>query len=391
MATDTVEAADHALSTSVRDVAASECDIVLITGQLSIGGSERQLLLLTEGLVDRGIRVAVAVSHSRDVEPILEPIQRLAQVVRLDSGLSHRNKLQRAVRLRSFVQRTRPGIVHSTCFRTNWIANFAARGTRAIDIGSVRSDFTRCKYDYGFILGAINCRWPRRQVFNSISAATKARQSKSFFSPRVVDFVRNAVRTSREQLNPETRSDGVIRIVGVGRLTDSKRWDCLIRLAARLKAPFPHVRVRLVGDGPSRDKLEALVRSHDVGDIFEMHGEVDDVSDLLSSSDLLVHPSALEGSPNVIMEAMAAGKPVIATDVGDTSQLVVNGETGFVVAEGDEDAIFEKTCQLMEEPQLLRQLGRSGREIAIREFSVDRLVDSMLQIYRSAGWTSSDS
>lgn len=361
-------------------------DIMFVIGQLSCGGTERQLSLLTSELAARGYQIAVAVAVSHSIESFLAPIEANATVFRLDQGLGSSLKLPRAFRLRRLVTKCKPGVVHSMSFRTNWLASFACTNSRSVSVGSFRSDFDSCRKRYGPLLWALNSRWPRHHVFNSIVSATKARNHRGLFRPRVVEFVRNAVGVV-PQLVPANEDHAETMILGVGRLTDSKRWDRLIRLAARIKSSGRKIRVAIAGEGPFRSSLESEVDKHSVSDIFTFQGEVADISRSLSECDIVVHTSTIEGTPNALMEAMAIGKPVVSTDAGDISNLVGASQSGFVVNQDDEDALFERTCNLIDDPNLRAELGDHGRSVANEEFGVGRMVDSMLRVYCNAGWS----
>lgn len=88
----------------------------------------------------------------------------------------------------------------------------------------------------------------------------------------------------------------------------------------------------------------------------------------------------------MVMEAMACGRAVVATDVGDARRLVQEGRTGFVVPRGDAEGLADRVARLVEDPCLCRRMGEAGRERAEREFGLDRLVDETLAVYRSEGW-----
>ena len=118
-------------------------------------------------------------------------------------------------------------------------------------------------------------------------------------------------------------------------------------------------------------------------------GSVHDLPSLLRGASFLVHTSESEGCPNVVMEAMACGLPVVAMDAGDISSLIDDGRTGFVIRQDDEIGLVNRIVQLSNDASLRRSMGRAARVKAEREFGLDRLMRQTLDAYRSAGWSES--
>jgi glycosyltransferase involved in cell wall biosynthesis len=115
-------------------------------------------------------------------------------------------------------------------------------------------------------------------------------------------------------------------------------------------------------------------------------GYTENISGLLANARFLVHTSDSEGCPNVVMEAMACGRAVVATDAGDVPCLIEDGKTGFVVPRGDEAALLARIITLMTDHDLCRRMGEAGRVKAERQFGLDRLVSETLAAYRAMGW-----
>jgi glycosyltransferase involved in cell wall biosynthesis len=154
----------------------------------------------------------------------------------------------------------------------------------------------------------------------------------------------------------------------------------------RLKKDGFHILVKIAGDGPLRDDLESQARELGIEDTVEFVGQTIDVPKLMSEGAILVHTSDSEGYPNVVMEAMASGRPVVATNVGDTSRLIEDGRTGFLVQAGDDEALTRRLAVLLTDRNLRESMGQAARTKAEREFSLSRLVDQTLIAYRSCGW-----
>src|SRR5262249_41673946 len=153
---------------------------------------------------------------------------------------------------------------------------------------------------------------------------------------------------------------------------------------ASARSRQPDLRGRIIGEGPERAKLTELAgRLGLLPDGVEFLGERDDVPALLREADMLVLTSDDEGVPNVVLEAMAAGLPVVATPAGDTPDIVEDGVTGLIVPIGDASAIADRIVALSASPQRCRQLGQAGRERVARRYRVDGLAERLIDIYRS--------
>jgi glycosyltransferase involved in cell wall biosynthesis len=132
--------------------------------------------------------------------------------------------------------------------------------------------------------------------------------------------------------------------------------------------------------------LQKQAQDIGISEYVEFVGATLDVPMLLEGSRFLVHTSDAEGSPNVVIEAMACGRAVVAMDVGDIPFLVEDGKTGFVVRRGDETAFAERVLRLLSDDDLCRRLGLAARAKAEREFGLDRLLLETLGAYKCAGW-----
>jgi glycosyltransferase involved in cell wall biosynthesis len=181
-------------------------------------------------------------------------------------------------------------------------------------------------------------------------------------------------------------SEGRSRIVGVGSLLPYKRWDRLLVAAEELKRRGLDCLIRIAGDGYLRPSLEQQAEQLDLANYVEFIGHVENIPNLLSDAAFLVHTSDTEGYPNVVMEAMACGRAVVATDAGAVPHLIEDGKTGFVVRRGDNAMLIDRMITLITNHDLCRCMGEAGRAKAEREFSLDRVVAETLAAYRAAGW-----
>ena len=171
------------------------------------------------------------------------------------------------------------------------------------------------------------------------------------------------------------------RIAMVACLREGKRVDVLIDAAPRILEHHPEAEFLIVGDGPCREQLAALAQATRVADRFQFVGHRDDVPALLAGADLFVLPSESEAFPNAIIEAMAAGLPVVATSVGGIPELVTEGVTGRLVPPGDANAIAEALIDLLDAPERAASFGRAGRRTIEQTYSFDRMVAQFESLY----------
>ena len=171
-------------------------------------------------------------------------------------------------------------------------------------------------------------------------------------------------------------------LVTVANLIPYKGHFDLILAAREVCNRFPRVQFLLAGeDRGIQDGLERKVRELGLQRSVRFLGRRDDIPGLLAAGDISVLPSHEEGFSNVILESMAAGLPVVATDVGGNGEAVQDGVTGWLTPPGDPSALAEKIIDLLEDPVRARAWGRAGRERIGRMFTVERMVEAHLQLY----------
>ncbi len=360
-----------------------KCCLLYLIGQLRPGGQEQQLCHLLHALDRKRYRPVVAVWNYSEHDINLAKIRSLdVPVYPLSSSPSPTTKF---LQFRKLVKKLQPEVVHSYSFWTNSIAYMGAKGLRALSIGSVRSDLVRLKKKTGPLIGHLNARWPRQQIYNSFSAARTASSINSFFVPRCIYVVPNGLDLDHYQPTPiQDTPQGVA--LGVGSLISVKRWDRLLKATFELKRKGHNCFVQIAGDGPLRQSLDQEAHNLDLDGNIEFLGHRDDIPGLLASSLFLVHTSDVEGRSNVVMEAMACGRAVIATDSGDISKMIEDGKTGYIVQRQDDEALVKCMEELFYNRNLCRIMGEAGRAKAEKEFPLSRLAQETLKAYRSAGW-----
>jgi len=173
----------------------------------------------------------------------------------------------------------------------------------------------------------------------------------------------------------------------VGRLSFEKGHADLMRamsLLAKRSSEIRNYTLVIVGDGPERKSLEAVAKQNGIDGMVRFAGHQANIRPYLAIADFLVLPSHSEGSPNVILEAMAAGLPVAATAVGGVPEIVVPEKTGLLVPVRNPEAMAKAIEVLIGDKDLRERLGAAGRERALSVFSPEKYCDSIVSIYREA-------
>lgn len=170
----------------------------------------------------------------------------------------------------------------------------------------------------------------------------------------------------------------------VGRLDPIKDQSLLLQAFAYLNHDKKNLRLLLVGDGPEKRNLESVKKTLPCSERIVLLGERDDVDKILSAFDLFVLPSRNEGISNTVLEAMATGLPVIATDVGGNPELVKDRDTGLLFPPGDCHALVDALNFYIEQnPHMIEIHGQNARDRAVREFSLKRMVKEYETLYKS--------
>lgn len=349
--------------------------VTFIAGTLGQGGAERQLFYMVSVLLRMGIQCQVIsldqgqFYHTRLLE---------AGVPVVYAG-RFRSPLLRLLKITWTVYRWRPDIVQSAHLYTNLYAVIAARIARSRSVGANRGNVIQETLPLGFF-GQLCLRWPDVIVTNSKQSLETIRETNpisktTFLLENVVDC---------EQFLPTPASkypDRRIRVLMAGRLIELKRHDIFLRALAQTRQSVSALQARIVGDGPLRPTLEQLAFELGVSDVVEFVGIQADMVPFYQDADMLVLTSDCEGSPNVILEAMACGLPVVSTRVGAVPELVEHGRTGYVTDPGDVEAIAGAIVSLACDPQRRAQMGQLARAKVEAEYSLDSLGPRLLAIY----------
>jgi glycosyltransferase involved in cell wall biosynthesis len=170
----------------------------------------------------------------------------------------------------------------------------------------------------------------------------------------------------------------------VGRLTTQKGVDTFLDAARTVHQVRPNALFVIVGDGPDRSDLEARAIAGELDGTVRFLGYRDDIPRVLAASDIIVMPSRAEGLPHLLLEALAVGRPVVASHVGGIPDVVHDGETGLLVPPAAPDRVADGVLRLLADPDLADRLARAGRRYVDRHCSPEMAARRLASVYRAA-------
>ncbi len=357
--------------------------ICFIAGTLAKGGAEQQLYYMV-----RAIQAAGGLPHilcltqgefwERQISLLGVPVE----------FVGHRtNRLARLAAITARLQALKSDLIQSAHFYTNIYAAVAGRILGIPAVGAIRSDLVHEISANGRLLGQASFRFPSKLIANSTAAATTAREMNRAVR---IAVLHNCVDTDRfHPLIPVAAPEPPL-LLCVGRLIPVKRHDRFIRLVARLKResqqPFSAI---LCGGGPLEAELKDLARQNGLpASALQFAGALDDLAPLYRRSSVLVLTSDYEGTPNVVLEAMASGLPVISTDVGGVRDLVQDGQSGYLIPPQDEEALLERTKTVLLDGPLRKKMGASARAFVLGGYSHSSLGGRLAEAYLGLGFWS---
>jgi glycosyltransferase involved in cell wall biosynthesis len=358
--------------------------ILHIIPTLDRGGAEKQLVLLAEGLPRDEFELHVcALTRGGPREAEL----RAAEVPVTVIGKRWKADPLAFWKLRRHLARLQPALVHTWLFAAGAYGRVAARsaGVKRLIAGERCVD--RWKSSWQWAIDRHLAGFTDRFVTNSTGVqdycvAHGLPVAKFTVIPNGVPPARDSD-VSRDELFNELRLPSGARLIGVvGRLWPQKRVKDLIWAADLVRVLHDNIRLVIIGDGPERASLEEFARGASDLEHIRFLGERGDVWRIMPHLDMLWQGSEYEGQPNSVMEAMACGVPVVASDIPGNRDLVVHGETGFLLPLGDRAAWGRTANTLLTDSNLATRLGAAGRERMLNDFSVERMVQRHVELYR---------
>jgi glycosyltransferase involved in cell wall biosynthesis len=363
-----------------------------VIGTLDLGGTQTYLARIAPLLSDLGVEVDVcALEPHGPLRARLEaagiPIHETAYA---NPAGSSTLRLIRTVRdIRRMVRRGNFDVVHCYLFWAEVLGVMGARlaGCRRVVIS--RRAMNPFRHDSTWLqntLETITNLLAHELIANSPEVLCDV-EAVEHFVPRRRTVIPNGVEPSRLQAEPGTHAG--LRIISVASLKPMKGQEWLIRAMPAAIKERPGARLTLVGDGPERERLELLARAIGVTDAVEFHGPATDPMPLLAASDLFVLSSVAEGFSNAILEAMAAGLPVIASNAGGNRNAIEDGVGGKLVPSSNPEALAAAIIELSASPGSLRDAGLANLKRVRELFSLDQSARRLAAWYRDGATSDS--
>jgi glycosyltransferase involved in cell wall biosynthesis len=207
---------------------------------------------------------------------------------------------------------------------------------------------------------------------------------------RKLFYIPNGVDTAAFEASTRSRSSIMAEfgwepthpfVIAIGRLEPEKNYGVLIQAINQLRSRLPSIRCLLVGDGTCRGELASLVDSLGIGRHVKLAGARNDIADLLGAANIFVLSSLKEGLPVSLLEAMAAGKAIVATSVGGVPETIRDGESGILVSPGDIEALAGAIADLSIDEELMARLGKAARADVERDFDIKKIVGRIEDLY----------
>lgn len=368
-------------------------NVLFIIDSFEQGGSERQALQLLRQLRESGkCQVHLACLQDRG--------SLRAEAEALQIGEIHEYALtsfydftflKQIRRLVSFIKENRISVVHTHCFYTNifgmtgaFLAGVPARVTSKGETDGFRTAMQKRAERIAFRLGhrvIANCMVVQNQLI------------REGVNPKRIIQHYNGLNLERMKAPAGLTREAALNKFGLPR--DPRRFISIVanlhnpvkdhpmflRAAARVRAYVPDAAFVIAGEGELMPALRELANSLGIGDVVYFVDRCDDVASLLFASHTGVLSSKAEGFANAILEYMAAGLPVVATDVGGVREAVVEGETGYIVPSGDDAAMAERLIQVLSDNGRAREMGARARAIVSERFASEHHLRNTLELY----------
>ncbi len=356
--------------------------VSFLIDNLGRAGTESQLLALIRTLDRTRIEPSLVLldgesQSSRELEPADCPVLRLGV-----KKLFARGAPRAAMRLRRFWRAEKPDIAQIYFLDSAYFGVPVAKLAGVPKIIRVRNNLSYWLTRKHRLLNRAIRPFVDATLTNSDAGRDALMRGDGVEEGRIA-VIENGVDLDRFRFTRHRPFSGdTLRIGCVANLRPVKNIDGLLRVAATLLKELPELRFEVAGEGEQRPALERLHAELGLGDRFRFLGSSDDIPAFLSGLDLAVLPSHSEGMSNALLESMAAGRPIVATDVGANSELLDGGTCGIIAPTSRDGALANAIRRMLADPASARRFGEAAQEKVERDYSRDAMRLRFEEFYR---------
>lgn len=361
--------------------------ILRIISNLGVGGVQKRMVSLLPKLNKERYEIVVCSFKSGELQHCLEqsgiPVRIVSRRFKFDPVCIYR--------LCSIMKKENIDIVHTHCHKPNTTGRFAAKLAGVPVIIANEHNVDSWKSNWQLTLD----KWlaAHSDKIIAVSEAVKSFYVKNanisadkfevVYNGVDLDFWQNNI-PAKEMIFKKKAELGLLQgdkvIVAIGRLHPQKGHEYLLRAARKIIPRMKNLKFLIIGDGPMKESLESCSERLGIKENVVFTGKRDDVKDILYLSDISVVSSVREGFSNAVLEAMACGKPVVATDVGGNKEIIIDGKNGFIVSSRDEDALADRILTLAGNEELTIRMGLAAKE-TVKSFSLSRMIHKTEKLY----------
>ena len=360
-------------------------NIAIIAGQLVVGGAEKQLYLWLSNLDRERFNPVILTLHPGYGDYWEAPIEKLGiPLIRINQ---QKNRLARMNEIVEVLSPFQPKLVHGWHLFSGAYASLIAPRFKARSLVGIRNVYSAI---YNSLELQIALYFTNAFITNSISTA-KELSNRNRKKLKPIYVVPNAVfedfeprETVRQKLTQELglRPDA-LWLISLGRLVQFKHFDELLKIAAALREKQDNFQLILIGSGAEESALRKLSQQLHLEDYVRFTGEIPNAIRLLKGFDIFCMTSLLEGLPNVVMEAAAAGLPIVTWQLPFYEELLTPSETALMAAPGDRAGFEQAVLKLINDQSLREELGAAAQAQITEKFSLDRYIQNMTRVYET--------
>ena len=367
----------------------SKIKVLRIISSLPIGGVEKTLLSLLPRLNKEGFDVSICCLYKRgDLAKEMEnagiPVHFIGMRSRIDFDLKYFNGIRKLV---DFLKREKIDIVHTHMYKANIPGRIAALLARVPVIIANEHNIDNWKSPSQFYIDRILANFTSKIIV--VSDAVRKFYIEKGIPADKITTIYNGIEINKFKkgidIKTKKKELGIPLshfVVGtVGRIELQKGHKYLIDAAFIVKKKIPKVKFLIVGGGSLKAKLKRYAKEKGLEKEVIFTGKRKDIPEILSVMDVFLLPSLREGFSIALLEAMASGKGVVVTNVGSNSEIVSDGENGFIIPTNNSDILAVRIIEILKNQELRNKIGENSQK-KVEDFSIDRMLKETVELYK---------